>query len=72
MAGEIEMKTIDVSEKADALRFRFWTAMIQNQPNAIQKFEDYSNPDDIREKLDEWRWTMTLSNEVFKAIRPLE
>ena len=66
------MKTMDMSQQADAQRFRFWTAMIQNQPNAIEKFEDYSDPDEIREKLDELRRTLTLCSKVFKAIDPPE
>ncbi len=66
------MKTIDKSEKADARRFRFWTAMIQNQPGAIQPFDNYSDADQIREEIDEWMRTLTVGNNVFKAIYPPE
>ena len=47
--------------------------MIQNQPNAIKnQIADYSNPDEIREKLDMCMATMTLCNNVLKAINPIE
>lgn len=73
MAGWMTMKTMDMSQQADARRFRFWTAMIQNQPNAIKnQIADYSNPDEIREKLDMCMATMTLCNNVLKAINPIE